>query len=471
MTTTETRVLVIGGGMGGLTMAHELIRHLGDPHAVRVIDAGERPGGLIWSEYDGGYRVEWASNGFLDNAPLTLEFVKRLGLDPKVEPSSEAARKRYLYRNGKLILLPTTPGAFMASPLLSLRGRLRVAMEPFARKAPGTDETVHDFAARRIGEEAARTLVDAMVSGIFAGNTKNLSVASALPLLTKLEAEHGGLIVGMIAKMREARRARRAGGPVKEVDAGPGGKLTSFRDGMETLPQALAAGIPEITMATAVEAIERLPAGGYRVRTSRGETIEASVVVVAPPPWVAAELVRPLDAAMADDLAAIPSSPIAVIATGYSADRLPGPLDGFGFLVPRGEGLRLLGCLWDSSIFRFRAPVGKVLLRTMIGGAHDPDVVKLDAKELLAIVRRELEKVLGITAEPEFVRVIQHRRGIPHYPPGHGARLDRIEGQLAGLPGLYLAGWGYRGIAVNRVIEDSVALAGRIAESLASGRR
>jgi oxygen-dependent protoporphyrinogen oxidase len=341
-------------------------------------------------------------------------------------------------------------------------------MEPFARKAPGTDETVYDFASRRIGEEAARILVDAMVSGIFAGNTKNLSVASALPLLTKLEAEHGGLIRGMIAKMREARRARLAGGAVKQVDAGPGGNLTSFRDGMETLPQALAAGIPELTLATAVEAIEQRPGGGYRVRTNRGETIEAPVLVAATPPWVTSGLCRPLDATLADDLAAIPSSPIAVIATGYGADQLPSSLDGFGFLVPRGEGLRLLGCLWDSSIFRFRAPVGKVLLRTMIGGAHDPDVVKLDAKELLAIVRRELAQVLGITAEPEFVRVIQHRRGIPQYPPGHGARLERIDARLAALPGLYLAGYGYRGIAVNRVIEDSVAVSARIAEAMAS---
>ncbi len=339
-------------------------------------------------------------------------------------------------------------------------------MEPFARPAPGTDETVHDFAARRIGPEAARILVDAMVSGIFAGNTKNLSVASAFPLLTKLEAEYGSLIKGMIAKMRAARRARAAGGPARQVDAGPGGNLTSFRDGMETLPAALAAAIPRLSLGTGAESIERLPGGGYRVRTSGGETIAARSLVLATPPWVTAELLGPLDGEIASELAAIPTAPIAVIATAFDQAKIE-PLDGFGFLVPRGEGLRLLGCLWDSSIFRFRAPAGRVLLRTMIGGAHDPEVVRLDPAELLAIVRRELAEVLDITAEPELVRVIQHRRGIPQYPPGHGARMARIDARLAAMPGLHLAGYGYRGIAVNRVIEDARAVAERIIESVA----
>jgi oxygen-dependent protoporphyrinogen oxidase len=125
--------------MGGLTVACELIRLLGDPAAVRVIEAASRAGGTVFSEYDSGYRIEWASNGFLDNAPLTLELVERLGLTPEIEPSSEAARKRFLYRGGRLHLLPTSPGAFLQSPVLSLRGRLRVALEPVARKAPGGD--------------------------------------------------------------------------------------------------------------------------------------------------------------------------------------------------------------------------------------------------------------------------------------------------------------------------------------------
>jgi oxygen-dependent protoporphyrinogen oxidase len=277
----------------------------------------------------------------------------------------------------------------------------------------------------------------------------------------------------MIAKQREARRARRAGQATRVVDAGPGGNLTSFRDGMETLAEALAAEAGSIRLATAAAAIERRsrPGGGagagYRVRTAGGETIEAEALLLAVPPWAAADLLLPLDAAVASELAAIPSAPLAVVAIGYPADALPAPLDGFGFLVPRGEGLRMLGCLWDSSIFRFRAPVGRVLVRLMIGGAHDPEATRLDEGELLSIARRELAQVLGITAEPDFARVIRHRRGIPQYVPGHGARLERIGARLAaGLLGVHLAGFGYRGIAVNRVIEDAAAVAARVAESL-----
>jgi oxygen-dependent protoporphyrinogen oxidase len=210
--------------------------------------------------------------------------------------------------------------------------------------------------------------------------------------------------------------------------------------------------------------------GGDRLRAAAGEIIEARALVIATAPGVAAQLLGPLDSTLGEELAAIPSSPIAVVATGFATESLPQPLDGFGFLVPRSEGLRILGCLWDSSIFRFRAPVGRVLMRCMIGGAHDPDVVRLAPSDLLAIVRRELAQVLGITAEPDLVRVIQHRQGIPQYPIGHDDRLGRIQARLTRLPGIHLTGWGYRGIAVNRVIEDAVAVAREVAEGMAKER-
>jgi len=459
--TVQTRVLVIGAGLGGLTCAHEVKRLLGEVGAVAVIDAGDRAGGLLASEYTSGYRVEQAANGFPDTSSATLELVRRLDLETKLEPSSDAARKRFLYRRGRLHLLPLSPGAFLRSPMLSLRGRLRAATEPFAPAAPEGDETVHDFVARRLGDEAARILADAMVSGSFAGDSKNLSVKSAFPILKRLETESGGLLRGLM----RARRARR---PAAATPTGSGVTLTSFREGMATLPEALAEGIGGgLTLATAAERVERRggSGGGYRIQTSGGESIETGAVVLALPPREAADLLRPLDSALGDPLAAIPSAPIAVIATGYSAEALRAPLDGFGFLVPRGEGLRMLGCLWDSSIFRYRAPVGNVLLRTMIGGAHDREIVNLDDAELLSIVRRELGQVLGIAAAPDLVRVIRHLNGIPQYVPGHDERLARIDARLAaGLPGVHLTGCGYRGVAVHRVIEDAMAVARQVVE-------
>lgn len=468
-----TRVLVVGGGLGGLTCAFELERLLGEHGGVTLIDAGDRAGGVIHSEYESGYRIEWAANGFPDRAPLTLDLVRRLDLEEKLEPSSDAARKRFLYRDGRLHLLPTSPLAFLRSSVLSVPGRLRAVLEPFAPPAPAGDETVYDFARRRLGVEAARILVDALVSGVFAGDTNNLSLASSFPLLKRLEDEGSGLLLGLIRAERKARQGAGGAGP---GHAGPGSplasKLVSFRDGMGTLTEALAAALEgTVRLATPAKAIEKLEGhgGGFRVLIAGGMAIEAQAIVLAMPAAAAADLVRPLDPALGGELAQIPSAPIAVVAMGFAAEALPTPLDGFGFLVPRGEGLRMLGCLWDSSIFRFRAPVGRVLSRTMIGGALDPEAVRLEDLELVAIARREMYQVLRVSAEPDLVRVIRHRGGIPQYVPGHGERLARIDARLAAaLPGIHLTGSGFRGIAVNRVIDDARAVAERVLQSIPS---
>jgi oxygen-dependent protoporphyrinogen oxidase len=472
------RVVVIGAGIGGLACAHTIRELAGDALEVVVLEAASRPGGLIRSELHDGYRIEWATNGFLDNAPRTLALVQRLGLGPELEPSSATAAKRFILRGGRMHLLPVRPQDFMRSPLLSLRGRLRVALEPFARPAPaGIDETVHAFAARRIGDEAARILVDAMVSGVFAGDPRTISVASAFPLLVQLEAEHGGLIRGMLAKQRAARRDRRAGRPAAAVGAGPGGRLTSFRDGMETLPRRLAERLgtvvrydtPVRAMRPATDDVAR---GAPRFRLEldgEREAVAADGVVVAVPAWTATRLVETLDAPLASELAAIHGAPLVVVALGFDAARLGSPPDGFGFLVPSGEGLAILGCLWDSSIFRFRAAPGRVLMRVMAGGARRPDLVELDDATLVDLVRRDLRRSMGLDVAPELLKVIRHRHGIAQYPPGHGARLARIDTRLAAHPGLELTGFSYRGIAVNRVIEDAEAVARRVVARLAAG--
>ncbi len=237
---------------------------------------------------------------------------------------------------------------------------------------------------------------------------------------------------------------------------------------METLLRALAAGVSRLEVATPVKSLEARPGGGFRIVTLIGETIESPVVVVATPPGAAAALLAGLDRELAGELGGIDEAPIAVVATGYRAADLRAPLAGFGFLVPRGEGLRMLGSLWDSSIFPGRAPAGRVLLRTMVGGAHDREAVALEPDTLLAITRRELGIVLGLEAEPEFVRVIRHAHGIPQYELGHGERLQRIDARLAAHPGLHLAGFGYRGVAVNRVLEDATALAERLAAAVSA---
>lgn len=482
------RVVVVGGGIAGLATALQLAdrgKALPGGLDVRLLEAAPRLGGNIRTEHAEGFTVEWGPNGFLDNVPAMARLVERVGLAPAVRRADDAAGKRYLFRHGRLHELPAGPGGFLASPVLSLRGRLRVLLEPFAATRPeGVDESIHEFAARRIGAEAAEVLVDAMVSGVFAGDTKRLSLASAFPKMAAMEAEHGSLVRAMLARMRERRAAKRRarelaargeeaaeltrpGGP-----AGPGGTLTSFEGGLEHLIDALAAALGD-AVRTGAPVAEVAPVVAsesgtrrWRVIEEAGESIDADAVVLAVPAARAAGLVRAADAGLAGELEAIRTAGLAVVALGYEAASLQRVPAGFGFLIPRSEGVRSLGCLWDSSIFPGRAPADRVLLRVMIGGAHDPGAVDLDDGALLATVRADLARTMALDAEPCFVRIYRHPRGIAQYEPGHQARLAGIEDRLRRLGGLRLAGSSYRGVSMNSCVEDAERQAAEIVEDL-----
>lgn len=481
------RVVVVGGGVSGLATAFQL-RDLGGRVSggvqVTVLEGSPEPGGNIRTRREeGGFVIERGPNGYLDNAPATEALVRRLGLEDQVLKADSAAAKRYLFRGGRLHLLPTGPLSFLVSPVLSLRGRLRVLAEPFSAPRPlGVDETVFEFASRRIGREAASVLVDAMVSGVFAGSAHELSLASAFPKMAAMEREYGSLVKAMLALAKERRRGRKAlqgrraqggevgtgvrvGGP-----AGPGGTLTSFREGLDVLPKALAGALGgAVRCGVEVVGVERLDGGGgreegmrgrgelplWRVRLATGEAVEAHAVVLAVPAPKAVPLVAGMDAELAEVLREIRTAPLAVVALGLDEAAAGGKPDGFGFLVPRGEELRILGCLWDSSIFPGRAPPGKVLLRAMVGGAHDPDVLQLSDEELVATVRNDLRRAMGLTAPPLWSRVYRWRLGIAQYTVGHGGRLTRIHSLLLRNPGLWVAGGSYYGVSMNACIEKA----------------
>ena len=448
------RVAVIGGGIAGLAVAHALRR--GAPEAeVTVFEAASRPGGNIQSERTFGYLCEWGPNGFLDSVPETLELVSELGLEGHLHQSDERARRRFIFRNGRLHELPAGPSAFLASRLLSWPAKLRMAYEPFAPSRPEGDETIHAFAARRLGREPADVLIGSMVSGVFAGDARALSLRACFPKMWQMETDHGGLFAALFAKMRTKRV--RPGDPL----GAPLGRLTSFREGTEELVIALARALgPALRLGTPVTGLRREP-GGWRVQ-SAGDSVEADAVVLAGPPSGMSRLTSPVDESLAHELLAIPSAGLAVVALGYDDRQLRAPLDGFGFLVPRNEGPRVLGVLWDSSIYPGRAPVGKVLLRAMIGGAQDEQAVRLDENALLEIVKRDLRTTMRLEGEPDFVRVFRHPLGIPQYVVGHLARLERIEARLRRHPGLFVTGNGYRGVAINTCVAEAGPVAKRI---------
>jgi protoporphyrinogen/coproporphyrinogen III oxidase len=465
------RVVVAGGGIAGLSIAHALVAR--DPAAdVAVLVEEPRVGGNVRTEVLDGYTCEWGPDGFLDNAPATLELAEAVGLAPRLLPSRDEARRRFIFRGERLHEVPAAPLAFLRSGLLSWRGKARILWEPFARRREEEDESIHGFAARRIGEEAASVLVDSMVSGIFAGDARALSLRACFPKMWQLETDHGSLVRALIA----TRRTRRKGDAV----GAPAGRLMSFRDGMQELTDGVARtlgdrvrpGTPAVRLRKGFARDAFTGAGrGYSVTTPHG-ALEADAVVLAGPADVSARLIQEFDPTLASLVAGIETAPIVVVCLGYdeaalAADR--GRLNGFGFLVPRSEGTRILGALWETSIYTGRAPAGKALLRVMIGGASDPMAGSLDDDELLAVTRRDLHRTMGLSIAPEFTRVIRHRRGIPQYTRGHVARLQRIGGLLKVHRGLFLAGNAYRGVSINSCIAEAGAIADEVLAAAGKG--
>jgi oxygen-dependent protoporphyrinogen oxidase len=476
---TAPRVVVVGGGVSGLATAHHLRTLRPDrPAEVVVLESADRPGGKIRTDVDGGCVRERGPNGFLDNVPETLDLVRDLGLEGRLRRARPSAANRYLFRGAGLWKVPVNPGEFLATGLLSLGAKLRILWEPFAKGPPPGDESVFDFARRRIGEEPARVLVDALVAGVYAGRSQDLSLRSAFPMMHAMEAEHGSLWRAMKEKRRAARKseeARRAGELKAAIDAGggptpapagspfgPGGTLTTFDGGMQVLTDALAARLgPAVRTGKRAMGLAR-EGERWVVQAADGEAFRCDAVVCAAPAPDAAMLLGRFDARFRPALEAIPVAPVVVVSLLYPEEAAPKAKAGFGFLVPGGEPCRLLGVLWDSTVFEGRAPAGKVLLRAMLGGARDPDAAGLVDDELLALVAAEMKRTMAIDAAPEEARIVRWAQGIPQYTVGHADRLARIEEVRAGHPGLHLTGNSYRGVAMNLCCRDAVATAGAV---------
>ncbi|HEY7586335.1 MAG TPA: protoporphyrinogen oxidase [Candidatus Deferrimicrobiaceae bacterium] len=463
------RIVIVGAGISGLCTAHYLVKTLsaaGREAEIILFEAEQVPGGKMRTIREDGFNLEWGPNGFLTNKPYSMELVKELGIENRLARSSDLARKRFIYSGGRLHRLPETPQAFFSSNLLSLRGRLRILGEPFAKGPPrGVDESLGDFARRRLGSEALEKLLDPMVTGIYAGDPDRMSLRACFPLIYDLERKYGGLVKGMISLRRERRKA----GEKREMSAGPGGVLMSFDAGVQTLTDVLASLLADgLHTNVAVESVRQRD-GRFLLslveQGMRGE-IDADALVLAIPAYAASTALGSLDPQISEALSSIPYSPVSVVALGYEQAALGNPLDGFGFLIPRLEKRRVLGALWDSSVFPNRAPAGKALIRVMVGGVRNPELAALPDGDLVALTREELAATMGITAAPALARSFFHDKGIPQYLVGHGKVLDRIDGRLAAFPGLYLNSNAYRGIALNDCVLQSRLTAERIAREL-----
>ena len=451
---TPARVVVAGGGITGLTVAFTLQQEaarLGAAVEVTVIEAATEAGGHARTVVDGPWVIETGPHGFLDREPETRALIAELNLDSRLVEANPGPRRRFVVHRGALCQVPESPPALLTSNAISWRGKLRLLREPWAPAPPAdADETVFEFAERRLGREVAEMFVDTAVSGISAGDSRSLSVRSQFPILKEFEQEHGSLLRAMFAQRKKARgRAR----------------LLSFDRGLGTLTGALACRLRNRMMTGhAISEIDR-HLGAWRVHLDDGTTATADDVVFTTPAHHTAVMLRALDRELSAEFVSIPYSGLAVVALAYSAASVPRPPDGCnGYLVTRAERLSTLGVLWESSIFPGRAPHDAVLLRVFLGGALQPGVLDLDEKALIAVARSELAKVIGITAPPLQHWIFQWPSAIAQYTVGHEERVRGIRARLALHAGLHVCGTAIDGVSFNQAI----AGARRTARSLAA---
>jgi oxygen-dependent protoporphyrinogen oxidase len=436
------RVAIVGGGISGLAAAH-LLGERG--HDVVVVDDGDRPGGVIRSERRGGFLCETGPQALVDGPEETRALIGALGLGSRTLQARQSARRRFVYVDGALRLLPASPPALLKSNLLGAGAKLRLLREPFVARRPAEagEESVLAFAERRFGPQVARRIVAPALIGIYAGDAAALSVQAALPRLAEMERQHGSVLRAALAERR-----------------GPG-RMLSFPDGLEELPRALAARLGDRRRTGRATGIER--AGpGWRVTLNRGAPIEAERLVLATPGAQAAPLLQPLVPDAAAALRAVPTAPVAVVCLGFGEGDVGMDLDAYGFLAARGEGVRLLGCQYESSIFEGRAAPGSVLLRAILGGALDPGLLDGGDEALIAQAVGDLRKVAGLRRDPDFTAVWRHPAGIPQYDLGQTARIRAVDQAVARLPGLHVIGQAVRGVGINDCIKAAAALAQRL---------
>ncbi len=444
--------------MSGLSLAVHLKR-LKPEWELSVLESESRPGGKAWTVQEDGFRVEFGVNGVLDNKPHTLELAGMVGAE--ILYSNDAARRRYVVKKGRLVKLPESPKEFLTSSLLTLEGKLRVVMETIIPRGDvEKDESLASFARRRLGKEAFQYLIDPMASGIFAGDPEKLSLKSCFPRIHELEMQYGSLIRAMIKLQKEAKKEGKSG-----PGAGPGGKLTSFRNGMGELVNACAHELGDsLHTDTTVSGIER-ENGLWKVELEGGRHEEATHLVLAAPAGVCASLMKNVNPGLMPLLKSISYPPIAVVAFAFETSRLPRPLDGFGFLCPWVEQRKILGALWDSSVFKFRSPDGYSLIRVLAGGARRPEVAGYRKERLVDTVLKELKDIMGISVKPETMWLHVWPHAIPQYQIGYSSLLDCIEKERKKTPNLFFRCNWVGGVSLNDCVANSKALAHSLADS------
>ena len=450
-------VVIAGAGISGLALAFAL-RRLGVP--VLVLESDSRAGGKIQSDHRDGYLCERGPASYLDRSGSIATVAKALGIEDRVLLASDVAERRLVAAGGKLHDTPATPFAFATSSLLSWPAKLRASMDLFLPRGPsacGEDESVAAFARRRLGAQAGERLLQPLVSGLYAGDPNQVSLPSAFPLIAAMERKQRSF---MLAMRKEFAAAKAKTAP----------RLSSFHNGLDELPSALAAHLgQDLRLDARILSVET-DAVVYRIvveEQGQTQTLEARAVVMALPAHVATSVLERLDGQVAATLAQIPYVPVTLVHLGYPVSALPRPVDAYGFFVPPSEPLRVLGGIFPSQFLRARTPEGFHLFSVRTGGARHPEAFTMPDAELVALADGELRGLLGLTAGPSFVHIVRHERALPQYTLGHMGRVAAIEESERRHPGLFFHGNAYHNAGVPELVSRSLKLAERVASFVA----
>lgn len=435
----KKKVVIVGSGISGLTCAFWLNK---SGYDVTILEKEPTVGGTMQTIREDGYLIEKGPNSALETTPLFGELFQDLGITDQRIYANEASNKRYILRNSILYPIPMSPQAFISSKLWSAKGKLRILKEPLIGKS-NKEESVAEFVERRLGKEILDYAINPFVAGVFAGNPEELSVKYAFPKLYALEEKYGGLIKGMI-KGRKERKQRAE----KAKDRA---KMFSFIDGMQTLPEAIYNKLRNNFYLNAyVESV--IP---YRSEKNtkyvvhynqNGEkrVIESDFVILSVPAYFAAKIISLIDPETSKVLEEIYYPPVAEIFLSFKKESVQRNLDGFGYLIPAKEKRKILGTIWSSTIFPNRSPEGYEVFTTFVGGSRNPDVLKMDDKDLLKITISEVRDIVGINGDVQFYKIIRWEKAIPQYNLGYGKVLSVIEKLEKNYSGLFICA-NYRG--------------------------
>lgn len=459
------RIAIIGGGISGLAAAFTLEeqRRAGAQVEYVLFESSPRFGGVIATEHVENYLVEAGPDSFLSEKPWAADLCRKLGLADQLIGSNDAQRKTYILVNGKLVpipdglmlMVPTEVMPTILSPLFSLRTKLQMAREWFHTSRQSTaDETVASFVERHYGTEMVERLAAPLLSGIYGGDASQLSMRAVLPRFLEMEAKHGSLGRAMTAaRNRATQDSARA-------------LFTSLKDGMQLMVDAVVARLAPSALHLNRPVQSMRPQESGWLISAGAESYRFDAVIVATPAYIAARLLQDTSRELASELHTIPYSSSVTVTLAYDQNVHATLPHGFGFLVPRSEGKRLLAATFVHNKFSHRAPADRALIRCFLGGSRDPQILQSSDEEIVRIVREELKQILALAAEPLFTRVYKWNAAMAQYTVGHLERLERIRHLCQSLPALALAGNGYRGIGVpdcvRSGVEAATALTGKL---------